>query len=410
MNWLQREFRGDKRFKGAIFGYDRPSVDEEFERLTAKTDELESSVGELEQKIKGLAEEKDNYNRERISMSEAVNSMSGKMFEMESGLMSSRTENASLQRSLEAQRSEANAMRIRFEQLRERDRDYTLREREFAELQSSVASIMSVTKRATDQVFQKAVDSQEKVAQVAGDAAKEVAAIRSDVSQVRQQLNRTLDDLQDRIDRMDAALTGAVHKLVAVKHSDGLKFDASQPSVMFEVERLLSSSGGTAPLGPYGSKFLSDTAKRVTDGRLVHTDNGVVETHSAAPGSFESTEESVLEAKNLLQRGGVTAEEYYAAMQNQYGSGQEDQQSPVRIGFVQQEGSDNPNTTRSMYKNPVSTGSQPMTAYDIRLSTTGTAPLPLAADRPPVTVTANRYVPVRITTSRKSVTPRLKRV
>lgn len=321
--------QGGRRFRSSFFGYNRSAVDVEFDRLLNQSGDIEIKQKELEDKVRSLETERNAFTKERTSMVDAVNSMSGQVLDLESGLLSARSENSALHRSLEAQKSETSAMKTRFDHLRERDRDFTMREREFAELQNSVASIMSITKRATDRVFQQAVDSQERITQVAGDAAREVAAIRSDMSGVRQDLNKALDELQDRIDRVDAALTGAVHKLIAVKHSGDLQIDENRPDVLSEVERLLSMRAGdtdnagggkgfTVPiLGPFGSKFVSDTAQRVSSGSLSHGGNSGynangVDVHKAIPSQFDSTQDSMLEARNLLDRGGVTAEEYYA--------------------------------------------------------------------------------------------------
>ncbi|MCL2486641.1 MAG: hypothetical protein FWE86_03460, partial [Oscillospiraceae bacterium] len=42
---------------------------------------------------------------------------------------------------------------------------------------------------------------------------------------------------------------------------------------------------------------------------------GGLDVRKALPGNFSSTEDSMLEARNLLDRGGVTAEEYYAQIE-----------------------------------------------------------------------------------------------
>lgn len=352
-----------RQFKRSFFGYNRTAVDAEFSRLLTQADYLESEKQTLTDRVDTLSTERENLSRERNSLSNSVASMTGQVMELESSLLHVRSENDTLSRTIEAHKAENNALQLRFDQLRVRDRDYALREREFSELQNSVASIMSVTKRATDRLFQKAVDNQERITQIAGDAAREVAGIRADMAEVRDQLNQTLDDLQDRIDRVDASLTGAVHKLVAIKHDDGLQIGENRPDVLSEVERLLSMRAGevdfadgkgyTVPvLGPYSAKFVADTAQRVSDGRISAPEDArkeqalpqtAIDVKKAVPTPFDSTEESIIEANNLLDRGGMTAEEYYENMKPkaypqppkpQYKP--QEMPAPIQIGFAPQ--------------------------------------------------------------------------
>lgn len=344
-----------KRFKRSFCGYNRSAVDAEFDKLLSQNDQMLGEKQSLQSQISSLTTEKETINRERTNLSTTVTTMTSQVMELESSLLHARSENDNLMRTIDAHKAENNALQVRFDQLRVRDRDFALREREFAELQSSVSSIMSVTKRATDRLFQKAVDNQERVTQIAGDAAREVAAIRADMSQVREQLNHTLDELQDRIDRVDASLTGAVHKLIAIKHDDGLQLGDNQPDIMSEVDRLLSMRAGevdfaggkgyTVPvLGPYSAKFVSDTAQRVSDGRIVPADErheavskeqSPVEVHKANPSPFESTQDSIYEANKLLERGGATPQEYYFPQPAQPVQAEPQVQAqPIQIGFA----------------------------------------------------------------------------
>lgn len=315
-----------KRFRRSFCGYNRTAVDAEFNRLISQSDSLVEERESLQSQIDTLNNERNDYSREQLKLNTTITTMTSQVMELESSLSRAKTENETLSHEVEAHKAEKNAMQIRFDQLRERDRDFSLREREFSELQSSVSSIMSVTKRATDRLFQKTVENQERITQIAGDAAREVATIRADMAQVRQQLNEALDEVQDRIDRVDATLTGAVHKLVAIKHDDGLQTGDDQPGILAEVERLLSMRAGEVDnsdgknyavpvLGPYGAKFLTDTAQRVNDGRITAKPNPAagVEVHRVMPTQFESSGNSILEATKLLERGGMTASEYYAA-------------------------------------------------------------------------------------------------
>lgn len=311
-----------KRFRRSFYGYNRAAVDAEFGRLIAQTDTLIGERENMQTQITALNEDRDFLNREQARLNASLSTSTTQIVELESSLARAKGENDTLARSVEAHKAENNALQLRCEQLRERDRDFSMREREFAELQSSVSSIMSVTKRAADRLFQKAVDNQEQVTQIAGDAAREVAAIRADMNRVREQLNEALDMVQDRIDRVDASLTGAVHKLVAIKHDDGLQMGDQRPSILDEVEHLLNLRAGEADgaytvpaLGPYGAKMVADTAQRVNDGRITAKASAWdgVEVKKVAPGPFSSSEDSILEANKLLERGGVSAAEYYDA-------------------------------------------------------------------------------------------------
>lgn len=311
-----------KRFRRSFYGYNRAAVDAEFGRLMTQADSLIGERENMQSQINALNEDKAFLNREQARLNASLSTSTTQIVELESNLARAKGENDTLTRAVEAHKAENNALQIRCEQLRERDRDFSMREREFAELQGSVSSIMSVTKRAADRLFQKAVDNQEQVTQIAGDAAREVAAIRADMNRVREQLNEALDMVQDRIDRVDASLTGAVHKLVAIKHDDGLQIDGQQATILNEVEHLLNMRAGdsdgayTVPaLGPYGAKLVADTAQRVNDGRISPKPSAWdgVEVRKVIPGSFSSSEGSILEANKLLERGGVTAEEYYDA-------------------------------------------------------------------------------------------------
>lgn len=309
-----------KRFRRSFCGYNRVAVDAEFNRLLSQNEAYVGERESLQTQINTLNEDKNFLSREQSRLNTALSSTTGQIVELETTLSQAKAENNTLVRAIDAHKAENNALQIRCDQLKERDRDFAMREREFAELQGSVSSIMSVTKRATDRLFQKVVDNQERVTQIAGDAAREVAAIRSDMVNVRQQLNEALDQVQDRIDRVDASLTGAVHKLVAIKHDDGLQTGDNQPDILSEVERLLSIRAGDTDggypvpaLGPYSAKFVADTAQRVSDGRIMPKPaaRDGVEVRRTMPSNFNSTEDSILEANNLIDRGGITAAEYY---------------------------------------------------------------------------------------------------
>jgi len=311
-----------KRFRRSFYGYNRAAVDAEFGRLISQTDTLLGERETMQSQISALNEDKDYLHREQARLNASLSTSTTQIVELESSLARAKGENDSLSRAVEAHKAENSALQLRCEQLRERDRDFSMREREFAELQGSVSSIMSVTKRAADRLFQKAVDNQEQVTQIAGDAAREVAAIRADMNRVREQLNEALDMVQDRIDRVDASLTGAVHKLVAIKHDDGLQMGDQRPSILDEVEHLLNLRAGETDgayavpaLGPYSAKLVADTAQRVNDGRITAKPSAWdgVEVKKVVPGSFSSSEDSMLEANKLLERGGVSAEEYYDA-------------------------------------------------------------------------------------------------
>ncbi|MBE6754745.1 MAG: hypothetical protein E7559_10440 [Ruminococcaceae bacterium] len=339
-----------KRFPRSIIGYNRSAVDSEFERLSMHAEQLSTERQALQSQVDTLTKERAEASREQILLSTQLSAATGQVVDLETSLSQAKTENDTLVRTIEAQRAEKNSMQLRFDQLRERDRDFAMREREFAELQSSVASIMSVTKRATDRLFQKAVENQESVIQIAGDAAREVATIRADMAQVREMLNHALDEVQDRIDRVDATLTGAVHKLVAIKHNDGLQTAGDQPTILSEVEQLLSmrpgdvdtsdgSSYSVPVLGPFSARFVADTAQRVADGRITPKREGAPTIRRANPSQFESSDDSILEASKLLERGGMTAQEFYSqnpqfVPDSMSGQQEEPASQPIQIGFT----------------------------------------------------------------------------
>ncbi len=298
------EYVQGKRFKKALLGYKRSAVDEELTSLLDQVDVMMRDQESMKTQLDTLAGEKSAVVNERDRLSGSVTSMSAQIVQLEQNLQIAQSTSDNLRMTIEAGNAERNTLQATCDQLRVRDREYAMREREFTELQNSVSSIMSVTKRATDRLFQRAVDNQEQVTMIAGDAAKEVANIRASMSAVRIELNNAMDDLQDRLDRIDATLTGAVHKLVAVKHDNGLQPGAGSTDINAEVERLLSMRAGEVDyaggkgysvpvLGPYSAKFLSDTSKVVKE-------NGSIEVRKSNPSPFDSTKSSIGEANRLL--------------------------------------------------------------------------------------------------------------
>ncbi len=281
------------RFRRRFVGYDRSAVDMEFEKLLNQVDEEVDKNEQLKREINDLKEERRDWeyakrtleeertaiSRDRASLAESVSSISGKVAELENSLSSVKVANEALQNKIDATTSEKNQLQIRLDTVQERNRELTLRERQFDEIEKSVSSIMSVTKRATDRLFQKSVENQENVIRIAGDAAQEAAMIRADLTAARDDMNLAFDEFQDRIDKIDASLTGAVHKLVAIKHDSGLKPKNASATIESEVERLLSMRAGEIDysdgkgyavpvLGPYSAKFIADTAKKVNSGEI----------------------------------------------------------------------------------------------------------------------------------------------
>lgn len=347
---------GEFRFRRSFVGYDRASVDAEFDRLLSqiddamdKNEELRREVQELKEERRdlefskrALEEERSEISRERASLAESITSISGKVAELETNLTSAKVANEALQNKIDAAASEKNELQLRLDTVQARNRELTMRERQFDEIEKSVSSIMSVTKRATDRLFQKSVENQENVIRIAGDAAQEAALIRADLTSARDDMNVAFDELQDRIDKIDASLTGAVHKLVAIKHDSGLKPRHGESTIESEVERLLSLRAGEVDysdgkgyavpvLGPYSAKFISDAAKKVNSGEI--EGNPPYESNSAAntphiapeapnaegerpsigvkksyPGMFQSTEDSIREANKLMDAADAVAE------------------------------------------------------------------------------------------------------
>ncbi len=300
------EYVQGKRFKKALLGYKRSAVDEEIINLLDQVDVMMRDQESMRSQMDTLTNEKSVVVSERDRLSGSVSSMSAQIVQLEQNLQIAQSTSDNLRMTIEAGNAERNTLQATCDQLRARDREYAMREREFTELQSSVSSIMSVTKRATDRLFQRAVDNQEQVTLIAGDAAKEVANIRASMSAVRIELNNAMDDLQDRLDRIDATLTGAVHKLVAVKHDNGLQPGAGSTDINAEVERLLSMRAGEVDyaggkgysvpvLGPYSAKFLADTSKSVKE-------SGSIEVRKSNPSPFDSSKSSIGEANRLLNQ------------------------------------------------------------------------------------------------------------
>ena len=358
------------RFRRRFVGYDRSAVDMEFDKLLSQVDEEVEKNEELRREIKDLKEERRDWeyakrtleeersaiSRDRASLAESVSSISGKVAELENSLSSAKVANEALQNKIDATASEKNQLQLRLDTVQERNRELTLRERQFDEIEKSVSSIMSVTKRATDRLFQKSVENQENVIRIAGDAAQEAAIIRADLTAARDEMNVAFDEFQDRIDKIDASLTGAVHKLVAIKHDSGLKPKNAEATIESEVERLLSMRAGEVDysdgkgyavpvLGPYSAKFISDAAKKVNAGEMEGNppyaqnaargeapharpggdaendgDKPPVELKKTFPGLFESSEASIKEANQLLddaddeaeRRNHVPLEQQYA--------------------------------------------------------------------------------------------------
>lgn len=349
---------GTARFRRSFVGYDRASVDMEFEKLLSQVDDamdkndelrheiqdLKAERRDLETSKRALEEERFAMSRDRASLAESVTSISSKVAELETNLSSAKVANEALQNKIDAAASEKNELQLRLDTVQERNRELTLRERQFDEIEKSVSSIMSVTKRATDRLFQKSVENQENVIRIAGDAAQEAALIRADLTSARDEMNVAFDELQDRIDKIDASLTGAVHKLVAIKHDSGLKPKNADATIEGEVERLLSLRAGEVDysdgkgyavpvLGPYSAKFISDAAKKVNSGETdghpaseisvangeaphaapntteANADKPAVEVKKSYPGVFESSDASIKEANKLLDDADAAAEQ-----------------------------------------------------------------------------------------------------
>ena len=345
------------RFRRRFVGYDRSAVDLEFEKLLSQVDEEVDKNEQLKREIDDLKEERRDWeyakrtlveertaiSRDRASLAESVSSISGKVAELENSLSSAKVANEALQNKIDATTSEKNQLQLRLDTVQERNRELTLRERQFDEIEKSVSSIMSVTKRATDRLFQKSVENQENVIRIAGDAAQEAAMIRADLTAARDDMNLAFDEFQDRIDKIDASLTGAVHKLVAIKHDSGLKPKNADATIESEVERLLSMRAGEIDysdgkgyavpvLGPYSAKFIADAAKKVNAGEI--EGNPVSQQNSAQkeppyarpdsgdekpdpkptikrsyPTNFESSDASIKEANKLLDAADDAAEQ-----------------------------------------------------------------------------------------------------
>ncbi|MBQ6569161.1 MAG: hypothetical protein IJL87_02785 [Clostridia bacterium] len=163
-------------------------------------------------------------------------------------------------------------------ELREKESEFMEKNERFEEVERSVSSIMSVTQRASEKVFDEAQSQREVVAGVVSDAADQIVSLRNDIVSVRENMNKALGELQDRLDTIDKTLVSSVTRLVSVKH-DVLKSGSSAADIHNEVERLLelasrnmditTSTGQyrVPTLGQFGASLVSESAAKVVNSR-----------------------------------------------------------------------------------------------------------------------------------------------
>ncbi|MBQ9993549.1 MAG: hypothetical protein IJP17_02440, partial [Clostridia bacterium] len=111
-----------KRFRLSLCGYNRAAVDAEFDRLLERNESLGAERQSMQQQLDSLTEERTAISREQVQLNTTITAMTGQVVELESNLNHVKNENETLVRAIEAHKAEKNAMQIRYDQLRERDR------------------------------------------------------------------------------------------------------------------------------------------------------------------------------------------------------------------------------------------------------------------------------------------------
>ena len=180
-------------------------------------------------------------------------------------------------REREALIAEKEALAKDVAELRVKESEFQEKNERFEEVERSVSSIMSVTARASEKVFDGAQSQRQEVASVVSEAADQIVSLRNDIVAVRENMNRVLGELQDRLDVIDKTLVGSVTRLVSVKH-DVLNSGSSAADIHNEVDRLLElanknidiESGAqyrVPSLGKFGSSLVSEAAAKVVNSR-----------------------------------------------------------------------------------------------------------------------------------------------
>lgn len=163
--------------------------------------------------------------------------------------------------------------------LRIKEAELEKRNDEFNEVERSVSSIMSVTQRASDKMYEDASLQRQKIADIASDTAQEIARLRQDILNVRQNMNGVLGELQNRLDIIDKTLTGTVSSLVSVKNEVLNNTVSSAADIQNEVDQLLKlaskdidilpvSKYKVPDLGQYSSSLITSSAAKVMNSRM----------------------------------------------------------------------------------------------------------------------------------------------
>jgi len=163
------------------------------------------------------------------------------------------------------------------EELRKKEIEFNEKNSRFEEVERSVSSIMGVTQRASERVFEEANSQKHQVAEIVSETADQIAGLRQEISDVRNNMNRVIDELQERLNTVDKALVSSVSRLVSVKN-DVLNKSSSPLDIKLEVERLLNIagrdiditpgfSGSTPSVGQTGANMISESAAKVMNSR-----------------------------------------------------------------------------------------------------------------------------------------------
>lgn len=181
--------------------------------------------------------------------------------------------------------SEKEELQKTIRELRRKEAELEKRNEEFNEVERSVSSIMSVTQRASDKLYEDATLQRQKIADIASNTAQEIAKLRQDIINVRQNMNGVLGELQNRLDIIDKTLTGTVSNLISVKNEVLNNSVSSAADIQNEVDQLLKlaskdidilpvSKYKVPDLGQYSSSLITSSAAKVMNSRM-NAYNGV---------------------------------------------------------------------------------------------------------------------------------------
>lgn len=237
----------DSIFQRGFLGYRKKDVDEKFDSIKkdflAEKEKLEQ---EKEQLVEEIAELTQKQNELKVIQEQIEQSYSE--LEQKNELL-----------------SETNS------RLSERDECYE-------EVAKSVTSIMSLTQRTSEKMYEDAIEKKNLVASIAFETAGKVVGIRQEVVDIRKSLDKQYNELQMRLDSVDAIITSAVSNLVTIKNEILDASIGTPGNVQEEIDQLLQyaqNSIGVDPssryripeIGRYSTTLITDSAAKVMDSR-----------------------------------------------------------------------------------------------------------------------------------------------